>query len=97
MSRTVGNKCPYGKSHSQLLGFPQHQADRRELDECEGGTIEVLEILGQPAAAAEPGQGARHRPAPRQNLKTCRGVGAIDDLDRKLGIIFANALRNCGP
>jgi hypothetical protein len=48
------------------------QPDRRQLYECEGGTTEVLEILGQPTAAVEPGQGPFHDPPPWQNLKASR-------------------------
>ena len=37
-----------------IAQLSQHQPDRGKLDKCESGTVQVLEILGQPAAAVEP-------------------------------------------
>src|SRR6056297_2711438 len=41
-----------------------------------------LPVLCEPAASAEPGEGALHDPAARQDLEALGGVGALHDLDR---------------
>ena len=41
-----------------------------------------LEILGEAAASAEPGEGALDDPAAGQHLETVGGIGSLDDFDR---------------
>src|SRR5271166_996013 len=67
-----------------IAQFSQHQLDRCELDECAGVTSQVLEILGQSAAAVEPGEGSFHHPPSGKNLEAFGGIRPLDDLDRKL-------------
>ena len=58
----------------------QHEADGSEDDEGDGAASEVLEILGEPPAAIEPGDGALDDPALRQQLEACT-IAALDDLE----------------
>ena len=43
---------------------------------CDG----ALEILGEPAASVEPGEGSLDNPSTRQNLEAVGGIGSFDDL-----------------
>ena len=40
---------------------------------------EVLEVLGQPAAASQPGECPFDHPAPRQDFEALGGIGSLDD------------------
>ena len=53
-------------------------------DECPGGRAfdGALEVLGEAAAAAEPGEGALDHPTPRQDDEALGGRGTLDDLER---------------
>ena len=66
-----------------IAQLSQHQPDRRKLDECEGVTVEVLEILGQSSAAVEPSKRPLHDPASWQDLEACDAVGSLDDFNRE--------------
>lgn len=48
-----------------------------------GGFDRLLEVFGQPPAAADPCEGAFYDPAPRQQFEALGSVGALDDLDVK--------------
>jgi hypothetical protein len=48
----------------------QHEPNHREIDEGDDGSDMALEIAGQPAAMADPGQGSFDDPAFRQHLET---------------------------
>ena len=52
---------------------------------------EAFEVFGEPAAAAEPGEGAFHDPAFGQHLEAFGGVRSLDDLDLERGCGFARA------
>jgi len=54
------------------------------LEERESITVEVLEILGETAAAIEPGQGTLDNPAHRQDHEADRVVRTLHDLDREM-------------
>lgn len=43
-----------------------------------------LEVLGQPTASIEPGEGSLDDPSARQELEAFGLVGSLDDLDRPL-------------
>jgi len=43
-----------------------------------------LEVLGETAVAAEPGEGALHHPTPGQDLEARHAVASLDDLQRPL-------------
>ena len=46
----------------RITEFSEHESNGRELDEGERVAVEVLPVLGQSAAAVEPGDGAFDRP-----------------------------------
>jgi hypothetical protein len=50
-----------------------------------------LPVLGQAAAASEPGIGPLHHPPTRQELEAYGGVGALDDLDPPVALAFHGA------
>ena len=45
-----------------------------------GGSGQIFEVLGEPAAAAEPGEGAFDNPTLGQYSKALRLIGALNDL-----------------
>jgi hypothetical protein len=51
------------------------------VEESEGVVVEVLPILGEPATAVEPGDGALDNPALGFHDKAFDVVGAFDDFD----------------
>ena len=48
----------------RITEFSEHESNGRELDEGERVAVEVLPVLGQSAAAVEPGDGAFDHPTP---------------------------------
>lgn len=40
-----------------------------------------LEVLREPAASPEPGEGTFHHPSSRQDLEALRLIGSLDDLE----------------
>ncbi len=62
------------------------------MDESHLRAGEVLEVLGQAAAAAEPTKGSLNDPPLRDNHKACGGIGTFDDLQSHL----ADPLRGRG-
>jgi len=59
----------------------EHEANRGEAEKSECVSVEVFEILGQPAAAIEPSESALDNPTSRQKRKPFGLVGAFDDFD----------------
>ena len=57
----------------------QHDADHREAEEGSDGSCVTLEVTGQPAVSADPGEGAFDHPAFGQNDEAM-GIAALDDL-----------------
>ena len=57
------------------------EADVGDVDPCLCGGDGFLPVLGEPAAAPEPGERALHHPAPGQDLEALCNVGALDDFD----------------
>ncbi len=51
------------------------------MEESEGSAVEVLPVLGEPPAAAEPGEGPLDHPAPGQNDEPDLIGRLADDLD----------------
>ena len=51
------------------------------MQEGKGVAGDVFPVLGEAAAAVEPGQGALDDPAARQQHKAFRLVGALDDFN----------------
>jgi hypothetical protein len=60
-----------------------------EKSECVSG--EIIEILGQAAAAIKPREGAFDNPTARQKLKRLGLAGAFDDAAFQCGRILARA------
>jgi len=60
--------------------FSCEQADMGEEEPCGGAGNGGLEIPCETSASAEPGEGSFYHPAPRQEFKPARGVGALYDL-----------------
>jgi sRNA-binding protein len=67
----------------------------REGDEGEEGVGEVLEILGEAAVAAEPGEGSFNHPAARQHDEALHVVAPLDDLELKAKRAVASTKANC--
>ena len=55
------------------------------MEECQGIAAEVLEVLGEAAAAIEPGQGTLDNPAHRQHHEAVRLLRTFHNLDREMG------------
>ena len=70
--------CP--ETLDRIAEFSEHEADRGEAQECERLAVEVLPILGEPAAAIEPGNSALDDPATWKHHKSFGPIGAPDDL-----------------
>ncbi len=51
-----------------------------------------FEILGEPAIATEPGEGALDHPSPGQEVEALRGIETLDDLDRPLAKLLQRLL-----
>lgn len=60
---------------------PCHELDRGEEEPGSCAFDGSLEVLGQSAVAAEPGEGSFDHPAARKHLEALCGIGALDDLD----------------
>src|SRR5690349_2902125 len=78
-TRLAGNArlrvCP--RTSCRIGELSQHEADGSETQEGERLAVEVLPILGQPAASAEPGKRALHDPSLGQDDKPLRLIGAL--------------------
>jgi len=70
--------CP--KSLGGIAEFSKHEADGSELEEGKGVAVEVLPVLGQAAAAIEPGDGALDNPAAGEGDETGEAIRSFDDL-----------------
>ena len=57
----------------------------REFDEGERVAVEVLPVLGQSAAAVEPGDGAFDHPTPGLDDEALHPIGSLDDLGLEIG------------
>ena len=65
-----------------MSGEPsQHEVDHGELDEGLGRLEAALVVLGEPAGAAEPREGALDNPAARLHREAALALLAPDDLD----------------
>jgi transposase len=65
------------------------EADAGDIVPRLSGGDGALEVLCQPSASAEPGEGAFHDPSARQNLEALGAVGALDDFERELADLFS--------
>ena len=63
----------------RITEFSEHESNGRELDEGERVAVEVLPVLGQSAAAVEPGDGAFDHPTPGLDVsvRSGRGMGPV--------------------
>ena len=59
----------------RITEFSEHESNGRELDEGERVAVEVLPVLGQSAAAVEPGDGAFDHPTPGLRTSSCSSCG----------------------
>ena len=73
--------CP--ETLGGVAKFSKHEADGSKTQECEPLAIEILPILGQPAAAVEPGNSALDNPALGKHGEFVQCV-ALDDLDLEI-------------
>ena len=64
----------------RITEFSEHESNGRELDEGERVAVEVLPVLGQSAAAVEPGDGAFDHPTPGLDDEALHPIGSLDDL-----------------
>src|SRR6516225_9651435 len=71
--------CP--ETSCWIAYLSQHEADGGEAQEGERLAVEAFPILGQSAAAAEPGEGAFDDPAFWQSDEPFGLVRSLDDLD----------------
>ena len=69
----------------RITEFSEHESNGRELDEGERVAVEVLPVLGQSAAAVEPGDGAFDHPAPGLDDEALHPIGSLDDLGLEIG------------
>ena len=58
-----------------------------------GGGDGIRPILGQSAAASEPGEGAFDNPAARQDLEALGAIGTFDNLHRPIVDLFQGAMQ----
>lgn len=70
--------CP--ETLSDLTELSEHEAYGGELEESERIAVEVLPVLGQSAAAIEPGDAALDDPALGQRDEASAPIGPLDDL-----------------
>src|SRR5712691_367218 len=75
----------FGSSSCEASG-EQAQIGKKEPS-C-GACDRRLEVLGEAAAAAEPGEGALDHPSPGQELEAFDAGRALDDLDRPWATIL---------
>ena len=75
--------CP--ETLSRITEFSEHESNGRELDEGERVVVEVLPVLGQSAAAVEPGDGAFDHPTPGLDDEALHPIGSLDDLGLEIG------------
>ena len=69
----------------RITEFSEHELNGRELDEGERVAVEVLPVLGQSAAAVEPGDGAFDHPTPGLDDEALHPIGSLDDLGLEIG------------
>ena len=69
----------------RIIEFSEHESNGRELDEGERVAVEVLPVLGQSAAAVEPGDGAFDHPTPGLDDEALHPIGSLDDLGLEIG------------
>ena len=69
----------------RITEFSEHASNGRELDEGERVAVEVLPVLGQSAAAVEPGDGAFDHPTPGLDDEALHPIGSLDDLGLEIG------------
>ena len=69
----------------RITEFSEHESNGRELDEGERVAVEVLPVLGQSAAAVEPGDGAVDHPTPGLDDEALHPIGSLDDLGLEIG------------
>src|SRR5580658_1326468 len=62
-----------------ITEFSEHEADGCEAEESERGLSEIFPVLCQPAAAAEPPDGAFDDPSFGQNDKAFGSIGTTND------------------
>ena len=69
----------------RITEFSEHESNGRELDEGERVAVEVLPVLGQSAAAVEPGDGAFDHSTPGLDDEALHPIGSLDDLGLEIG------------
>jgi len=86
--------CP--GSNCIFAELAEHQPDGCPTEEGEAVAAAVLLILGQPAAAVEPGDGALDQPTLGQHDEAVR-LGPLDDLHVELVHRLLHRLGKRGP
>ncbi len=80
-----------------LTELSDHQADGGPAQEGESAAVETLPILGQPAAAIEPGDGAFDNPALGQDEEPLCRIAALDDREADLAAEAAQGALELRP
>ena len=73
-----------GPTVSSPCDTARHASDVGDEDPGDGAFDGCLEVLGQPAATIEPGEGAFDHPTARQQHEAFGGIASSDDLDGPL-------------
>ena len=73
------------KTSSRIAKLSQHEADGCEFQEGESVAVAVFPVLGEAAAAVEPGNGAFDDPALGQLHEPLGLIGSLDDFGFKTG------------
>ncbi len=68
----------------RITEFSEHRPDGREAEESERVVVEVLPVLGEPAASIEPADGSLDEPALRLADEAFGAVATFDDLDLEM-------------
>ena len=71
--------CP--ETSGWIAEFSEHEPNRGKAQECERLAVEVLPILGEPAAAIEPCDGTLDNPAFGHHDKSGNSIGTFHDFN----------------
>jgi hypothetical protein len=95
----VLQNCLRGRPRSLggITEFSSHQPKRGELNKRRGGAGALLNLLGQPATASEPGEGPLPNPPLGEDDKAGRRLAAFAELGLELQAGFGYGFVNQRP